>query len=630
MRVMHLCRRWAALSVALAMLQLSPLAALASITPAARSVVDRYVEGLGGRASVDSLRSLYAEGAISAFGLNGRARAWHARPDRSASELELGPFKLKEGVDDSTAWRTDPGGKLVRLDGKDLDEARADAWFENDRWLDADQGGGSVADAGDAKDSTGAFHRLEVTPPWGRPRTLWFDERTGLLVRSDSKKDQQSVIVTQSDFRRVGGHLIAFRSQTRVVGMSANDLTLTLDSVVVNPEIPAARFAAPASTASAVRWLKTSGRARLPFEYASRHVWLRASVNGGPPADFLFDTGASITVLDSAYAAQHGIATVGHQQGVGAGATGHASFATIGTLRVAAPDSDGVELADVKAAVIALGPFLAPYFWRDVAGVIGFDFIQRFVDEIDYDHRVLTLMDPKEFRYAGKGAAIPMTLAGATPVVAMKLDGAAEGQFRLDVGSGATVDLHGPFVKAHGLLEGSSPRLEITGAGFGGTFRSTVRRMGKLSIGPYAWDRPIVALSGATSGAFTSEDYAGNIGNQILQRFVCTLDYERRILYLEPGARYAEPDVFPRSGLQLARFGDRVVAFAVLPDSPAARAGLHEEDVVESIDGKPVLQWTPDTIAEAIDRGQPGSRHTLVVVREGRRLHLTLVLKDLL
>ncbi|HEY6867048.1 MAG TPA: PDZ domain-containing protein, partial [Candidatus Eisenbacteria bacterium] len=75
---------------------------------------------------------------------------------------------------------------------------------------------------------------------------------------------------------------------------------------------------------------------------------------------------------------------------------------------------------------------------------------------------------------------------------------------------------------------------------------------------------------------------------------------------------------------------DRVLAFAVLPGSPAANAGLKEEDVVESIDGKPALEWTPDTIAETIDRGKPGSRHTLVVVREGKRHHLTLVLKDLL
>jgi predicted metalloprotease with PDZ domain len=154
--------------------------------------------------------------------------------------------------------------------------------------------------------------------------------------------------------------------------------------------------------------------------------------------------------------------------------------------------------------------------------------------------------------------------------------------------------------------------------------------MQRLEIGPYGWARPIVALSGATSGAFTSEDYAGNIGNQILQRFTCTLDYERRVLYIEPGARYAEPDEFPRAGFQLARFGDRIVVFDVLEGSPAARAGLREQDLVIAIDDRPAREWTPDTFAEAIGRGRPGSRHALEIERGGKRVRVAFVLRDLL
>ncbi len=609
---------------------LAPAATRADITPAARAIVERHIEALGGRAAVEDQRTIFVSGSLSAFGMSGRAQVWHARPDRTASAIELGPLHVAEGYDGSAGWRTDPSGKPVVLDGKDLEEARADAWFENGRWLEADQGGGRVTDAGTERDSTGSFTVLEVTPPVGRPRRLWFDDHTGQLVRSVAKHDQQSVSVLMSDFRGVEHGTMAFRSVTRVEGMPANDMTLVIDSVAFNPDIPASRFAVPAALGAGTRWLKNPGRAHLPFEYASRHVWLKVSINGAPPADFLFDTGASLTVLDSSYAARIGVAAVGHQQGVGAGAVGHAAFASVRTLRVEGPDGDGVELADLKVAVLGLEGFLQPYFWRHVAGVLGFDFIQRFVDRIDYDHRVLTLDDPQDFHYAGSGAAIPMTLAGSTPVVSLTLDGSIAGAFRIDVGSGGTVDLHTPFVKEHHLLEGKGTRIGILGGGFGGTFRSTARRMERLAIGPYGWARPIVALSEATTGAFTSEDYAGNIGNQVLQRFTCTLDYARRTLYLEPGARYAEPDEFPRSGLQLALDGDRVRAFAVLADSPADRAGLREQDEVVTIDGRPARDWTPDTIAEALDRGRPGSRHSLEVMRDRARVRLVLVLRDLL
>src|SRR5262249_30922717 len=218
------------------------------------------------------------------------------------------------------------------------------------------------------------------------------------LARTVSKKGQHTVIIFSSDYRAVGSRKLAFRSLTRIEGMPANDIRLTLDSVAVNPEIPTARFSPPPGEGGAVHWLRTPGRARLRFEYASRHIWLRASVNGAPPADFLFDTGASLTVLDSAYANRIGLRTEGRQEGLGAGATGGASFASVSLLRVAAPDSDGVELRDLKVAVLGLGPYLTPFFWREVAGVIGFDFIQRFVDEIDYDGNTLVLYEPKEFK----------------------------------------------------------------------------------------------------------------------------------------------------------------------------------------------------------------------------------------
>ena len=625
---------WFAILNAALLLAVDGPAAHAAITPGARRVVERCLEAIGGRRAFESQRSIYVRGKISAFGMSGTVSAWRQRPDRRLTRFELGPLVLAEGFDGTIAWRTDPGGKFIRLDGKDLEEARFEAWLENDAWLEPDQAGGAVAEAGTERDSLGAYHVLEVrgpVPPGAsppKPQRLWFDDRTGLLVRTVAKKDQQTIIHYSSDYRPAGGRLMAFQGLTRIEGMPANDVHFTVDSVDVNPEIPRSRFGPP-TVAGGVRWLKVPGLARLPFEYASRHVWLKASVNGGPPADFLFDTGASLTILDSTYAERIGVRTVGRQQGMGAGATGGASFASVNLLRVAAPDSDGVELSDLKVGVIALDRFLEPYFWRPVAGVLGFDFIQRFVDEIDFDSGTLELFEPKDFDYEGKGDPVPMKLAGTTPVVTVKLD-SLQGEFRVDVGSGATVDLHTPFVQQHHLLDAPGQSLDVTSGGFGGSFRTRARRMRSLTIGPFTLKAPIVGLSQAAAGAFTSEDYAGNLGNQILERFNCTFDYERRVLYLAPGRRFGDPDVFTRSGVQLARFGDRVEAFAVLPDSPAARAGVREGDEVVAIDGRPAREWTPDQVAEALDRGPVGSRHMLELVRAEQRVRVSFVLRELL
>jgi len=413
------------------------------------------------------------------------------------------------------------------------------------------------------------------------------------------------------------------------VGAPMNTNKMALDSDWATEEIPASRFAPP-SDQGIVRYLKTPGLARLPFEYRARHVWLKASVNGGPPANFIFDTGASISLLDSAYAAKIGLKTEGRQQGQGAGAVGGASFAVLPSLQVVAADGDGIELKDVHVAVLSVNGILAPYFWQDCAGVIGFDFIDHFVDEIDFDGRVLTLYDPKTFQHSGRGTAIPMTLAGHTPVVKLKLDGELEGDFRVDVGSGSTVDLHTPFVAKNGLMAKATRFVDAVGGGFGGTFVSRVVRMKKLEIGPYSWTEPLVTLSQAKEGAFTSEDYAGNIGNRILERFKVTLDYERRQMWLEPGKLYPRRDVMTRTGMQLTRSADTVKVADVLAGSAAEKAGLSAGDVVTALDGKPILELGLDGISAILDEDAEGSVHRLAIVHAGKAKKVKVTLREML
>lgn len=619
-------------AVQIALLALCSLAAAAraEITPEALAAVDRHVAAAGGRAALDAIRSTHLKLTITAFGLTGRTDAWLESPDRRGSEVALGPFKLLDGYDGTTAWRTDPSGKLIVLDGKDLEEAKGSAWFENDRWLAPDQGGGKVTLAGVERDSNGTYTVLEATPPQGRVRRVYLDQKTWLIARTTSKNDQLTVTTISSDWRAVAGRKIPLRTLQQVAGMSTNDVTLTVDSVWVNQPIPASRFAPPGQQASTAKYLKTPGVAHVPFEYSARHVWIRASVNGGPLADFLYDTGASISVLDSAYAASIGLQSEGRIQGQGAGATGSGAFAGVNTLRVQSAGGDGIELKDLKVAVLNLNSVLAPFFWREAAGVVGFDFIVRFVNEIDYDRHLLTFYDPATFKYEGSGTSIPMTLAGHAPAVKFTIDDTYSGDFRLDVGSGSTVDLHGPFVKKYGIDRVLMPTLEVVGGGFGGTFLSKLGRMKSMAIGSYSWKGPLVALSGAESGALASEDYAGNVGNQILERFKCTLDYERRLCYLEPGAQIAKLDVFSRSGIQLSKIDGAIQAARVMPGSAGQKAGVREGDVILSIAGKPASAYTVDEADALLDLGAVGSKVKLELTRGGKTKKATVKLADML
>ena len=619
--------RWATLIAATLAL---PAPLRASITPDARAVIERYLKAVGGRDAVMSERSTHVKGTLSAFGLQGTVEGWSQRPDHSASATSIGPFTLREGIAGDAAWQVDQNGKFSRRDGKDLEDAKASAYFENDLWLMDDQGGGAVSRVGAEHDSAGRYVVLEVTPPVGRPRRLWFEEKTGRLDRMVSKRDQQTITNRMSDYQMIEGRLRPRVTVIEVEGMPMNTARFTADSVWVNPAIAPAVFA-PADQATAdVRFVAGGETARVPFFYRTRHVWLKAAVNGGPPEDFLVDTGASLTVIDSAYAARRGIASEGQIGVTGAGAAGGASFSALDSVVIAGADGGGVVIGHQKVAVLSLNPHLEPFFWRPIAGVLGYDFVSRFVMEVDYDRGILVLHDPKRFRYGGTGTAVPLTMSGNIPVVKARLDGAYEGQFRLDVGSGSSVDMHSPFVKKHGLASKTGKSFEVTGGGFGGTFTSTLCRMKTFEIGPYRWNDPIVVLSQVTTGGLASEDYAGNIGNQILERFKCTFDYDRRVVYLEPGKRYGQRDRFSLAGFQLAKLGERFEAMQVLPGSAAAKAGMRAGDRVLTIDRETIASYEPETLRRMFEDGKPGERHALEIDRDGKKKKLTLTLAELL
>jgi len=179
------------------------------------------------------------------------------------------------------------------------------------------------------------------------------------------------------------------------------------------------------------------------------------------------------------------------------------------------------------------------------------------------------------------------------------------------------VDVHSPFVRAHTLTSRIRHPYEVDGVGFGGTFASTMGRLRRMRIGPYEWDDPIVVLSGANDGAFASEEFAGNIGNGVLERFTVTFDYAGRRVVLEPGARYDSRDHLTRAGILFTRLDGVVRVASVLPGSPGERAGLQPWDEVLEIDGRPIALWDLPQVTALFDDGEIGRTVRLRVGREG-------------
>jgi serine protease Do len=165
-----------------------------------------------------------------------------------------------------------------------------------------------------------------------------------------------------------------------------------------------------------------------------------------------------------------------------------------------------------------------------------------------------------------------------------------------------------------------------------------VQRAGFLqtdaAINPGNSGGPLVNLEGEVVGintaiASSSGGYQGigfaipvNLTKWVTDQLVKQGSVERGYLGVTIGA--ITPELAAEFG---ARPGQGVVVTEVMPDSPAAEAGVQEQDVIVAFNGKAVNG--PRALQEAVEQSPLGQRRALTVLRDGKERKLDLVVKAL-
>ncbi|MBI5168495.1 MAG: aspartyl protease family protein [Candidatus Eisenbacteria bacterium] len=594
----------------------------AEISEPARAIVQKYVEASGGAAAFGPDSVLHLKCKLSTGGERGRWEAWVNGAEQMLLVEAVGPVQMRVGLDRGVAWRTDLQARNVSpLEGKDLEALQSQAWFLSEQWAREGQGGGKVVMGGTAYSKGRSMVSIVVTPPVGPGRTLWFDAETGLLARVTHRRDQYSWDEHLLDWKTLAGRK---RWTTSVLGDSMlfpdHFERMNLDSV--SRELPRAvtGFGPPRASVKPVAWLKAKGVAKLPFQYRRGHVWVRASLNGAAPADFILDTGCTMTAVDRNHATDAGIELAGHMSAEGVGGSESGAWGKVRTLRLSSgvgPKADGVVVSDLTVAALGLNDTVEKLEWDDTAGLIGYDVLSRFVVEFDFDKQVVTLSDPAGWKHEGPGAAVPFVLHRGIPTVEVQLNESCRGRFIVDVGNATVMQVNSHQVddcKLFGTRRTKEVRHWV--GGIGGAFPETVCRLDSLRIGPFGWNEPVAGLTLHRYGGAGSLEIQGNIGTSVLERFKCTFDYARGTLWLEPGARYTQRDRFSRSGLWFVRWQGVVYVAAVVRHSPGADAGLKVRDILKAVNGKPVDRWTPEALEQLFENGEPGTVVKVTVERE--------------
>ena len=377
----------------------------------------------------------------------------------------------------------------------------------------------------------------------------------------------------------------------------------------------------------------TAGRVlgELPFEIASNKPYVQVSINGSARQWFILDSGCSGTsVIAKECAERAGLQGEGETEThLGAGAGVRVGVASVHDVTL---EVGGAKMASPELRIFPLA-HVSPYEGRRVDGLIGQDFLERHVVEIDYARGRIRILDPTGFAPPAGGTSIPITLQDGLAVAegAVTVRGGESIPCRLviDTGVRATLILYRPFAVAHGLLDAPGNLLSATvGGGAGGETRGDIGRLAVLRIGPSRFQKPVAIFSRDTVGVFASSDPDGIIGGELLRRSKVTFDYPHQRIILEP---YTSPPAFEydMSGLFLVAEGDafqHILVRSATQGTPAADAGVRRDDEIVAINGRrpPAL-----TLEEARRILRTPGNCRLDLLRGGRRWQVTFVTRRL-
>jgi len=357
-----------------------------------------------------------------------------------------------------------------------------------------------------------------------------------------------------------------------------------------------------------------------PFSLDLEHVFLEGSVEGRP-ATILLDSGAGATVLDSTMAAALGLETSGSLPARGIGGSREFAFARVGEYRAA-----GAVVRDQQLAVMAVSEDFHPATGHRIDLILGYDFLSRFVAQIDYGSRTISLFDPDGFDEASfGGAALDAGRAMGLLSVEAVLEDSIPVRLLLDTGAGGGIHLTRSFFEDHPDFLAGRPTFRSAATGVGGEEPITGFRISTVTLGD--WEVP-GGICSSFAGGDVFDAYDGILGAGVLARFVVVLDYSGGRVLLAPSSLFRDGLPENLTGIGFEIDGDFLVAGAVVEGSAGDDAGMLPGDTLVALDGDRVGPGDLTSLQERMP-GEPGVGVGLTVLRDGLEEELVLTTRRL-
>ncbi|MEQ9466756.1 MAG: aspartyl protease family protein [Ekhidna sp.] len=271
----------------------------------------------------------------------------------------------------------------------------------------------------------------------------------------------------------------------------------------------------------------------------------------------------------------------------------------------------------------------------DVHGIIGYDIFSRFVVDVNYDDKIVTLYDPKSYKSDKKMVEVPIEIRGTKPFMpaTIRQDG-KKTSLDIMVDTGASHAALIDYSYIDGIYLPEKTIVTRLGMGIAGEIPGHVGRMDSVTIECFDFSQMLVSapFEGAYNKVIKRGARIGTFGGELLNRFHVIFDYSKKKMYLEKSKRYKNSFEYNMSGMSLNAVGENLDTLKVVhvdKGRPADKAGIKTGDVIRSINGKSLSSHSLSEINNLL-QSRDGRKIKVKLCRDGEKVKVQFHLKRMI
>lgn len=584
------------------------------------SILAAHYDAVGGLERLKNEKTSYSRGTIRFAEMKGTVEIW-SEDIKYRRKARYPSFTLLEGDNGRYAWSVDLNHKhLIHKDPETLKRRKIAELLEDFENFNPNSLFFSLRFIGVQEVKGEPCYVVETRNTINQDIYFdYFSVKTFLLLKQIVKEPYLEITDFFSDFRKQDEMTYAFRSETEI-SPTGKTIDIQMEELLINIPINQSMFELPEQDVRDFTFENGNSSEGVPFIFRDNIIFLPVTLRG-ETQHWVLDSGADMSVIDMDVAQKFGLKPEGVLLG---NATSH--LAEFSFVQVDGYQVQGVKLHD--QTMLTHEGLASKFDDPKIIGILGYDFLSRFVTKLDYANRQVSFYDPATFTYQGHGHRVEAPLQDRLFVFPMTINGTIQGRFGLDLGS-FDVTMNYGFAQNHNFL--TVPGVTRLSSDLSGVYSKHQIKTKSLEIASYLVKNELLSFPMEEGpGANSSGELDGFIGNRLLRHFTVYLDYHNQQLIFEKGDDFGKEFPVDRSGMMIGLSQDNLPEiFLVAENTPAAQAGLVAGDIILGVqDAQGVMPRSVRQLQRLL-RAESGTQYILKVLRGNQEIPVTIELDDL-